>query len=150
MNAGIVILKDGTPCIVYDDKLPFPVKHVEFCRDDYILSLVYDAPGTSKLFARAIVSSTFIPFWVARDFVADMVWMRNPTARYTTYKKSRGMTIVRDWHDWLGGYPFEAAKPEAIILPLATRGFRLTNLVTCYGSVGCVEYVFSLDDKASR
>ncbi len=52
MNAGIVILKDGTPCIVYDDKLPFPVKHVEFCRDDFILSLVYDAPGTSKLFAQ--------------------------------------------------------------------------------------------------
>jgi len=52
MNAGIVILKDGTPCIVYDDKLPFKIKHVEFCRDDFIISLVYDAPGTSKMFAQ--------------------------------------------------------------------------------------------------
>ena len=98
---------------------------------------------------RAVVSGTFIPFWVARDLASDLVFLRNPIARYTNYGKSRGMTIVRDWFDWLGGYPFEAAKPEAIIMPLSKRGFRLTNLVTCYGSVGCVEYVFSLDDKVS-
>lgn len=52
MNAGIVILKDGTPCIAYDDKLPFPIKYVEFCRQDYTLTLVYNAPGASKMFAQ--------------------------------------------------------------------------------------------------
>ena len=97
---------------------------------------------------RVLVSSAFIPYWVARDFAADIVWMRNPTKRYTEYAKSRGMTVVRDWFDWLGGYPFEAAKPEAIILPISKRGFRLTNLVTCGGSVGCVEYVFQHEPTA--
>ena len=52
------------------------------------------------------------------------------------------MSAWHDWHDWLGGYPFEAAKPEAIILPIQKAGFSLQNLNTQYGSVGCVEYVF--------
>jgi 2-polyprenyl-6-hydroxyphenyl methylase/3-demethylubiquinone-9 3-methyltransferase len=55
------------------------------------------------------------------------------------------MSPVRDWFDLLGGYPFEVAKPEDIILPLSKRGYRLTNLVTAGGSVGCVEYVFRRD-----
>jgi hypothetical protein len=45
MNAGIVMLQDGTPCIAYDEALPFPIRHVEFSRDDYQITLVYEAPG---------------------------------------------------------------------------------------------------------
>ena len=43
LNAGIVILQDGTtPCIAVDSALPHPLKHVEFNRNDYLLTLVYD------------------------------------------------------------------------------------------------------------
>jgi len=31
---------------------------------------------------------------------------------YAEYKKQRGMSVMHDWIDWLGGYPFEVAKPE--------------------------------------
>lgn len=92
---------------------------------------------------KAIVSSVFIPYWVLRNLIADIVWFRNPLRRYTDYKKNRGMSVVHDWHDWLGGYPFDVAKPESIVLPMLKRGFTLTNLVTAGGSVGCVEYVFT-------
>jgi 2-polyprenyl-3-methyl-5-hydroxy-6-metoxy-1,4-benzoquinol methylase len=92
---------------------------------------------------KLLVSVAFISYWVSRDFVADIVWRRNPLTRYSTYGKNRGMSVVRDWHDWLGGYPFEVAKPEDIILALAKRGFAVRNLVTAGGSVGCVEYVLS-------
>ena len=44
MNAGIVMLQDGTPCIAYDERLPFPIHHIEFCRGDFQISFVYDAP----------------------------------------------------------------------------------------------------------
>ena len=44
MNAGIVILQDGTPCIAYDGVLPFAIRHVEFSREDYQVTLVYDTP----------------------------------------------------------------------------------------------------------
>jgi 2-polyprenyl-3-methyl-5-hydroxy-6-metoxy-1,4-benzoquinol methylase len=96
----------------------------------------------SGTFGRVIVSTAFISFWIARNFIADLVWLRNPFAHYLNYGRNRGMTVYRDWHDWLGGYPFEVAKPEQIILLLAKEDFHLTNLVTAGGSVGCVEYVF--------
>lgn len=49
------MLPDGvTPCIAYDDPLPYPVKAVEFNREDYLVTLVYDVPlrrGASKFSA---------------------------------------------------------------------------------------------------
>ncbi len=47
MNAGIVILQDGTPCIAYDEVLPFPIHHVEFSREDYQVSFIYETPDKS-------------------------------------------------------------------------------------------------------
>jgi 2-polyprenyl-6-hydroxyphenyl methylase/3-demethylubiquinone-9 3-methyltransferase len=94
---------------------------------------------------KAIVSSAFIPYWIVRNLAADVVWMRNPLARYTEYKNMRGMSVYHDWHDWLGGYPFEFATPEALILPLQSKGFTLTNLVTARGTVGCIELVMRKD-----
>src|SRR5476651_1364643 len=44
MNAGIVTLKDGTPCIVYDEQLPYPIHYVEFNRDDFQVTLIYKLP----------------------------------------------------------------------------------------------------------
>jgi 2-polyprenyl-6-hydroxyphenyl methylase/3-demethylubiquinone-9 3-methyltransferase len=55
----------------------------------------------------------------------------------------RGMSYWHDMVDWMGGYPFEVAKPEAIFCFYKNKGFRLENLKTCAGQVGCNEYVFS-------
>ena len=89
------------------------------------------------------VSSVFIPYWILSGVKSDMIRLRAPWHSLVTYRKNRGMSPWHDWHDWLGGYPFEAAKPEAIILPIQQAGFILRNLNTQFGSVGCVEYVFS-------
>jgi len=88
------------------------------------------------------MSAIFVPYWIFRSALSDVVRLRTPWHSIATYKKNRRMSAWHDYHDWLGGYPFEAAKPEAIILPLQKQGFALTNLNTQYGSVGCVEYVF--------
>lgn len=96
-------------------------------------------------FGRSLVTATVIPFWVLRDFAKDLFWLRNPVARYSSYGNNRGMSVVRDWFDWLGGYPFEVSTPEGLILPLQARGFRLHNLVTARGTVGCIELVMSRD-----
>ena len=47
-----------------------------------------------------------------------------------------------DWIDWLGGYPFEVAKPEHIFDFFRERGLDLQKLKTCGGTVGCNEFVF--------
>jgi 2-polyprenyl-6-hydroxyphenyl methylase/3-demethylubiquinone-9 3-methyltransferase len=54
----------------------------------------------------------------------------------------RGMSLWHDYIDWLGGYPFEVAKPEAVLNFCRKRGFDLVKLKTCGGRSGCNEYVF--------
>lgn len=92
---------------------------------------------------RALVSCTIIPFWIGRQFAADIVWRRDPTRYYREYRRNRGMSVWHDWHDWLGGYPFEVAKPEAVLAFYRDRGFELARLKTCGGSMGCNEFVFA-------
>ena len=53
----------------------------------------------------------------------------------------RGMSIWYDMIDWLGGYPFEVAKPELVFRFFKQRGFQLENLRTCGGKMGCNEYL---------
>jgi 2-polyprenyl-3-methyl-5-hydroxy-6-metoxy-1,4-benzoquinol methylase len=54
----------------------------------------------------------------------------------------RGMSLWYDMLDWLGGYPFEVARPEAILEFLTPDGFSLEKLKTCGGRYGCNEFVF--------
>lgn len=54
----------------------------------------------------------------------------------------RGMSMWRDMIDWLGGYPFETAKPEEIFNYFHGLGYHLVKLKTCGGRMGCNEYVF--------
>ncbi len=61
---------------------------------------------------------------------------------WTQYKRSRGMSRRHDLVDWVGGYPFEVAKPEEILAFHLRRGFTLVKLITCAGGLGCNQYVF--------
>jgi 2-polyprenyl-6-hydroxyphenyl methylase/3-demethylubiquinone-9 3-methyltransferase len=62
-----------------------------------------------------------------------------------TSQRQRGMKLWYDLVDWIGGYPFEVAKPEAVLQFLQSRGFRLTDLRTCGGDLGCNEYWLKKD-----
>lgn len=55
----------------------------------------------------------------------------------------RGMDPWRDVVDWVGGYPFEVAKPEEILDFYRERGFELRRMTTCAGGHGCNEFVFA-------
>lgn len=54
----------------------------------------------------------------------------------------RGMSLWYDMNDWLGGYPFEVAKPEDITRYFNNRGFSLVTLVTRGNRNGCNEFIF--------
>ena len=92
--------------------------------------------------ARFAVSAIFIPYFALRALAADLILRRNPFKSYGEYKRSRGMSRVHDWLDWIGGYPFEVAKPEEIFDYYHRRGFELERMVTCRGSLGCNQFVF--------
>lgn len=84
----------------------------------------------------------FFPYFFFAALVLDLFFLKNPIRRYIDYKKVRGMAVFTDWIDWLGGYPFEVAKPEQIFDFYRKRGFQLKRLKTCGGNLGCNEYVF--------
>lgn len=95
-----------------------------------------------SFFGKSIALAVFVPFWFLRGIAADLVRFRNPFARYGSYKKERGMSMLHDWIDWLGGLPFEVARPEEIFRFYRDRGFSLAEVTTCGSNLGCNEYVF--------
>jgi 2-polyprenyl-6-hydroxyphenyl methylase/3-demethylubiquinone-9 3-methyltransferase len=51
------------------------------------------------------------------------------------------MSLWYDMIDWVGGLPFEVAKPEAVVHFFHARGFTLERLKTCGNRSGCNEFV---------
>lgn len=82
---------------------------------------------------------TLVRTWTI-TFVRDVL-RGKPLSSWNGYKKSRGMSAWHDVKDWIGGYPFEVAKPEDIFDFCRQRGFQLERLVTCGGGLGCNQYV---------
>ena len=95
-------------------------------------------PGLLKLL---ILIPCFIRLW-GPTTIKDMLRLK-PFRRWRTYKEERGMSPWRDVVDWVGGWPFEAAKPEEIFDFYHKKGFTLEKMYTCAGGHGCNQYVFT-------
>jgi len=57
------------------------------------------------------------------------------------YKKKRGMSIMHDLIDWMGGFPYEFARFEVLEQYMQVRGFALVKGKAAT-SLGCHEMVF--------
>ncbi len=62
--------------------------------------------------------------------------------------RNRGMSAWHDLVDWVGGLPFEVAKPEAIFEFFKARGYNLERLITMGGGIGCNQFLFVKNRKA--
>jgi 2-polyprenyl-6-hydroxyphenyl methylase/3-demethylubiquinone-9 3-methyltransferase len=92
---------------------------------------------------RFVIVPVFGSYFALRGFVKDtLILHKNPMTRYRIVKQSRGMAYFTDLLDWLGGYPFEVAKPEAVFEFFKKRGFQLLNLKTAGIGHGNNEFVF--------
>jgi 2-polyprenyl-6-hydroxyphenyl methylase/3-demethylubiquinone-9 3-methyltransferase len=96
---------------------------------------------------RLCVILSFFPFFSLAGLIGDCLRQRNPLLRYTAYRKKRGMSLTHDWIDWLGGLPYETAKPEEVFEFYFKRGFTLSKLVTRQ-SLGCNEFVFQRNSNS--
>lgn len=80
----------------------------------------------------------------AKAFLGSVVRL-NPAEylrSWIGYDENRGMNKWRDIIDWVGGYPYEYAKPEEIFDFYRARGCSLTK-IKCGGvGLGCNEFVF--------
>lgn len=64
---------------------------------------------------------------------------------WTQYDQNRGMSRWRDIIDWVGGYPYEVAKPEEIFDFYRAQGFRLMKMKCGGVGLGCNQFVFVKD-----
>lgn len=92
---------------------------------------------------RIVVTAVFVPYFAGLYLASDLRHLRNPMAHYRNYKERRGMSVIHDWRDWLGGYPFEVAAPREVVRFYEARGFSVARLETCGNSLGCNEFVFT-------
>ncbi|MDO8281328.1 MAG: methyltransferase [Thermodesulfovibrionia bacterium] len=95
----------------------------------------------SGFFGRTMVLGIFLPYFILYGFAVDVLLVRNPIRRYSDYKNNRGMSLIYDWIDWLGGYPFEVATPEEIFNFYKKNNFMLSQLKTDF-SCGINQFVF--------
>lgn len=111
------------------------------------------APDEPPFFQRRVILLSVAAFFELRSGLSDLIVGRNPLSpkafakRRATRKNTRGMSWWHDMVDWVGGYPFEVAKPEEVFVRLRSRGLTLTGLKTCGGGLGCNEFVFRLDES---
>jgi 2-polyprenyl-6-hydroxyphenyl methylase/3-demethylubiquinone-9 3-methyltransferase len=91
-----------------------------------LLTLTVMGPHLLMGFVRAALAGRALSY--IRSWVGD--------------RTGRGMSRWHDLVDWVGGYPFEVAKPEQVLEVLSARGFVLERLATVGGGLGCNQYVF--------
>jgi len=96
----------------------------------------------------SVVKRSYVRHWVLRwpllllymPYLVGVRWLvRAATGRL---QLDRGMSLWYDMVDWVGGYPFEVAKPEVLTRFYRDRGFVLFEMKTCGGRAGCNELVF--------
>lgn len=78
-----------------------------------------------------------------------LLTLRNPLVPFLNWAResqSRGMHGWYDLVDWVGGWPFEVARPEEVFRFVRDRGFRLEEMFTSVGH-GCNEFVFVRTDS---
>lgn len=96
----------------------------------------------SSTLGRWLVGATFYPLFAVYALWQDLRHLHMPGTHARNYVRKRGMSLFHDWRDWLGGYPFEVAKPDQVVRKLAADGFELRGQTLTRG-LGCNEFVFA-------
>ena len=79
----------------------------------------------------------FVRLWGPTLF-RDLV-RAHPTRTWGSYRAERGMSPLIDVKDWVGGYPFEVARPDELVEFFERRDFHVTHSILRSG-IGCNEF----------
>lgn len=113
--------------------------------DEGVRSAVWEAikrTYCSGPFAKLVLTPVFYTVFFAAGLLIDLASFRNPARRFTEHRKYRGMSLTHDWKDWLGGYPYERARPERIESFYANLGYELVRMERPTFGFGNNQFVF--------
>lgn len=88
---------------------------------------------------RALIAVFFYAYFGIGLFIADVVRLRNPLRRHGG--DGRGMKFRYDVIDWVGGYPFEVARPEEVESHARGQRFDCQCVFFAGRRHGCNEYL---------
>jgi len=88
-----------------------------------------------------LVECIFFPIFLAYGAANDLLHLRWPGRFMKEYVANRGMSVIHDWRDWLGGLPFEVATPAGLVNRPAEAGLATVRMRTTRG-LGCNEFVY--------
>ena len=94
-----------------------------------------------KAFQFLMTMACFVVLWGAIS-IRDLLRMK-PFSSWRNYGTLRGMSPWHDLVDWIGGLPFEVARPDKVIEFYVKFGFTLVKLIDCEGKLGCNQFVFT-------
>lgn len=125
--------------------------------DLLIISVYNDQGTTSRLWRtvkrwynhsgafrqRTMEALVFLLIW-GKHAIANLLRLRplETVRNWRNYSKARGMSPWIDVVDWVGGYPFEVAKPADVVAFYRERGFHLAHATLCGNGKGCNEFAF--------
>lgn len=98
---------------------------------------------------RAALTAIFYTLFFVAGLVIDLAQLRNPAKRFQQHLRYRGMSLLHDWKDWLGGYPYEPAQPARVQAFLENLGFELLRMTPPDFGFGNNQFVFVKSRSAS-
>ena len=87
---------------------------------------------------RVATSMVLVPYYMGRRAISSI---RQRTNLFAAYQRKRGMHVVTDILDWIGGYPYEYAKSDEVVQFFCERGF-IARTVNPTAGTGNHQFVF--------
>jgi SAM-dependent methyltransferase len=111
-----------------------------------IVKRSYSSGPVGKLLLTPILYTTFF----LAGLMIDAIQLRDPRARYRDHRKLRGMSLVHDWKDWLGGYPYERASKQRVISYFENLGYELRNYIAPPIGFGNHQFLFHKLERGAQ
>jgi len=122
--------------LVKKDGVFYVALYVTTPKSDYWAKIKRRYNGASA-FEKRLMEQWYMLFHL---FIPYLIRLKDPVAYILDYKKKRGMSYFSDVKDWLGGYPYEHAKIEEVLIFFRKKlNMELINIKT---GEACIEYLF--------
>ena len=91
-----------------------------------------------NLATKIATSMVFVPCSMGRRAISSI---RRGSNLFAIYNRQRGMHVLTDILDWIGGYPYEYAKCEEVVQFYCDKGFVVSTVIPTEGT-GNHQFVF--------